>query len=144
MRMNSTSDDKHKMSESGLNEAEPPKIKLLIADDEQEFAATLLARLELRNFDVTTVASGTEAIAAVEEAMPDVMVLDLKMPDLDGLEVLAQLRKKYSDLKVIILTGHGSFEAGREGMELGAFDYLMKPVDLNKLIEVVRDAHRQG
>ena len=142
--MNSTSDDKHNMPESGLNEAEPPKIKLLIVDDEQEFAATLLARLELRNFDVTTVASGTEAIAAVEEAMPDVMVLDLKMPDLDGLEVLAQLRKKYSDLKVIILTGHGSFEAGREGMELGAFDYLMKPVDLNKLIEVVRDAHRQG
>lgn len=142
--MNSTSDDKHNMPGSGLNEPESKKIKLLIADDEQEFAATLLARLELRNFDVTTVASGTEAIAAVEEAMPDVMVLDLKMPDLDGLEVLAQLRKKYADLKVIILTGHGSFEAGRTGMELGAFDYLMKPVDLNKLIEVVRDAHRQG
>lgn len=120
------------------------KIRLLLADDEQEFAATLLARLELRNFEVTAVANGTEAIAAVEKEMPDVMVLDLKMPDLDGLEVLAQLRRKYSDLKVIILTGHGSFEAGREGMELGAFDYLMKPVDLNKLIEVVRDAHRQG
>jgi len=128
---------------SNMKGEQQERIRLLLADDEQEFAATLLARLELRNFEVTAVANGRDAIAAVEKEMPDVMVLDLKMPDLDGLEVLAQLRRKFSELKVIILTGHGSFEAGREGMELGAFDYLMKPVDLNKLIEVVRDAHRQ-
>lgn len=143
MRMNSKATDDNKPGLT-LNSEEQERIKLLIVDDEQEFAATLLARLELRNFEVTTVASGTEAIEAVEAAMPDVMVLDLKMPDLDGLEVLAQLRRKYAELKVIILTGHGSFEAGHEGMELGAIDYLMKPVDLNKLIEVVKAAHRQG
>lgn len=143
--MNSKSDDSYQEpAGSGRIEEKQEKIKLLIVDDEQEFAATLLARLKLRNFEVTTVANGRDAIAAVEEEMPDVMVLDLKMPDLDGLEVLAQLRRKYKHLKVIILTGHGSFEAGREGMELGAIDYLMKPVDLNKLIEVVNEAHRQG
>ncbi|WP_217909556.1 response regulator [Desulfosediminicola flagellatus] len=116
-------------------------IKLLIADDEQEFASTLVARLELRNFKVSMVTSGMEALEALEKDLPDVMLLDLKMPDLDGLEVLARLRVKYPKLQVIILTGHGSFEAGKEGMELGAYDYIMKPVDLSRLIEIVQAAY---
>lgn len=116
-------------------------IKLLIADDELEFASTLLTRLELRNFSVRMVNSGMDAIEAVLADPPDVLLLDLKMPDLDGLEVLARLRGDCPDLQVIILTGHGSFESGLEGMELGAYDYLMKPVDLAKLIEVVRAAY---
>lgn len=124
-----------------MTQEKSEKIKLLIADDELEFATTLVARLELRNFAVTMVNSGSDALEAVEADTPDVLLLDLKMPDLDGLEVLARLRKNYPDLKVIILTGHGSFEAGREGMELGAYDYIMKPVDLNRLIEVVRAAY---
>lgn len=115
-------------------------IKLLIADDEQEFAATLVARLEIRNFVVRMVHSGYDALEAIDDEEPDVLLLDLKMPDMDGLEVLARLREHHKDLKVIILTGHGSFEAGREGMELGAYDYLMKPIELGKLIEVVRSA----
>lgn len=117
------------------------KIKLLIADDEHEFASTLVARLEMRNFMVKMVNSGHDALEAVDEDKPDVLLLDLKMPDLDGLEVLARLRERHKDLKVIILTGHGSFEAGREGMELGAYDYLMKPIELGKLIDVVRSAY---
>lgn len=116
-------------------------IKLLIADDEQEFASTLVARLQLRNFKVSMVTSGIDALEALENDLPDVMLLDLKMPDLDGLEVLARLRVKYPKLQVIILTGHGSFEAGKEGMELGAYDYIMKPVDLNRLIEIVQAAY---
>lgn len=116
-------------------------IKLLIADDEQEFASTLVARLELRNFKVSMVTSGIDALEALEKDLPDVMLLDLKMPDLDGLEVLARLRVKYPKLQVIILTGHGSFEAGKEGMELGAYDYIMKPVDLSRLIEIVQAAY---
>lgn len=116
-------------------------IRILIADDEVEFASTLVARLELRKFQVRMVNSGGEALAEIEKDTPDVLLLDLKMPDLDGLEVLAKLRENYPHLKVIILTGHGSFEAGREGMELGAFDYIMKPVDLNRLIEIVKTAY---
>lgn len=124
-----------------MTQKKSEKIKLLIVDDEFDFASALVARLELRNFAVRMVTSGSDALDAVETETPDVLLLDLKMPDLDGLEVLAILRENNPDLKTIILTGHGSFEAGREGMELGAYDYIMKPVDLRKLIEVVRAAH---
>jgi DNA-binding response OmpR family regulator len=116
-------------------------IKVLIADDEYEFSSTLQTRLNLRNFLTTMVNSGEAALKAVEEEKPDVLLLDLKMPDLDGLEVLARLREADADIKVIILTGHGSFEVGREGMELGAFDYIMKPVDLNVLIAKIEEAY---
>jgi YesN/AraC family two-component response regulator len=84
--------------------------------------------------------SGKATLAAIDENQPDVLVLDLKMPDLDGLEVLASLQEKYPALAVIILTGHGSFEAGRRGMELGAYDYVMKPVDLSLLMEKIEGA----
>lgn len=117
------------------------KIKVLIADDEIEFASTLTTRLQMRKFDTTMVTTGQAAINAVSECCPDVLLLDMKMPDLDGLEVLAKLKDSYPDLKVIILTGHGSFGVGREGMELGAFDYLMKPVDLNLLMEKIKEAY---
>lgn len=117
------------------------KIKVLIADDEVEFSSTLQTRLNLRNFQATMVNSGEAALKAVEKEKPDVLLLDLKMPDLDGLEVLAKLKDEHEDIKVIILTGHGSFEVGREGMELGAFDYIMKPVDLKVLIAKIEEAH---
>ncbi len=115
-------------------------LKVLIADDEVEFASTIVARLNLRKFAATMVNSGKAALAAIEQDPPDVLLLDLKMPDLDGLEVLASLKQKYPNLAVIILTGHGSFEAGRQGMELGAYDYIMKPVDLNLLISKIEEA----
>ena len=115
-------------------------IRILVADDEVEFASTLVTRLQLRKFQARMVNSGIDALAAIDEEEPDILLLDLKMPDLDGLEVLAKLRESYPHLKVVILTGHGSFEAGREGMELGAFDYIMKPVDLNRLIAIVKSA----
>jgi DNA-binding NtrC family response regulator len=123
-----------------MTDNQSKQIKLLIADDELEFASTLVARLKLRNFQVAMVNTGQDALQAVDRDLPDLLLLDLKMPDLDGLEVLAMLREKHPDLKVIILTGHGSFEAGRDGMELGACDYLMKPIDLSRLIEAVNTA----
>ncbi len=123
-------------------ESNKDNIKVLIADDEVEFASTLVTRLELRNFKTVMVNSGEATLRAVQEEHPDVLLLDLKMPDLDGLEVLARLKDDYADVKVIILTGHGSFGVGREGMELGAFDYIMKPVDLNRLIEKIEEAYR--
>lgn len=115
-------------------------IKVLIADDEVEFASTLQTRLNLRKFKTMMTNSGKATLAALTEDQPDVLVLDLKMPDLDGLEVLARVKETYPAIQVIILTGHGSFEAGREGMELGAFDYIMKPVDLNLLISKIEEA----
>jgi DNA-binding NtrC family response regulator len=127
-----------------MTQMEQNNLKVLIADDEIEFASTLVARLKLRNFQATMVNSGKAALAAIEEEQPDVLILDLKMPDLDGLEVLASLKENYPDLAVIILTGHGSFEAGRQGMELGAYDYIMKPVDLNLLLVKIEDAYQAG
>lgn len=121
---------------------ETHNLRVLIADDEIEFAATLVARLKLRNFSATMVNSGKATLAAIEQQKPDVLVLDLKMPDLDGLEVLADLNRSNPKLAVIILTGHGSFEAGKQGMELGAYDYIMKPVNLNLLIEKIESAFR--
>ncbi len=118
-------------------------IKVLIADDEVEFASTLVTRLQLRSFDTNMVNSGGAALAAIQHSQPDVLLLDLKMPDIDGLEVLARLKHDYPHIKVIILTGHGSFEAGQEGMKLGAYDYVMKPVDLNRLIEKIEGAYKE-
>ncbi len=80
-------------------------LKILIADDEVEFASTIVARLKLRNFTATMANSGKEALAVIEHEPPDVLLLDLKMPDLDGLEVLASLKENYPNLAVIILTG---------------------------------------
>ncbi|PID45252.1 MAG: hypothetical protein CR981_00650 [Proteobacteria bacterium] len=115
-------------------------ISVLISDDEEEFASTLQTRLNLRKFKASMTNSGQEALEAINRDPPDVLVLDLKMPDLDGLEVLTRVKESHPDVQVIILTGHGSFEAGREGMERGAFDYLMKPVDLNQLITRIEEA----
>jgi len=120
------------------------QIRVLIADDEVEFTETLGTRLKLRGFETNTVSSGIAALKAIEEVPPDVLVLDLKMPDLNGLEVLAKVKENFPAIEVIILTGHGSFEAGKEGMEQGAFDYIMKPVDLSQLIGKIEEAYLKG
>lgn len=115
-------------------------IKIVIADDEVEFASTLATRLELRGYVTEIVNSGEETLDAVARQVPDLLLLDLKMPDLDGLEVLAKLRENHQELKVIILTGHGSFSSGNQGMALGAIDYIMKPVELNLLLGKITEA----
>lgn len=114
--------------------------RILIADDEVEFASTLATRLELRDYVTEIANSGEQTLEAVSRQVPDLLLLDLKMPDLDGLEVLAQLRENHKELKVIILTGHGSFNSGNQGMALGAFDYIMKPVELSLLLEKITEA----
>ena len=123
-----------------MTQIDRKNLRVLIADDEIEFASTIVTRLKLRSFAASMDNSGKDALAAIEQEQPDVLLLDLKMPDLDGLEVLASLKESYPGLAVIILTGHGSFEAGLKGMELGAYDYIMKPVDLNLLIAKIEDA----
>jgi DNA-binding response OmpR family regulator len=97
-------------------------------------------RLRRRRFEVTTAASGAEAIRAVRDHDFDAAVVDLKMEDMDGIELLKILRQMLPQLQVIMLTGHGSERAARDGLAFGAFDYLMKPVDLEVLVTRINTA----
>jgi len=122
------------------------RIRLLLVDDEKGFVSVLAKRFRRRNIEVTPTFSGAEAIKALRHLEFDVAVLDLKMEDMDGLEVLKIFRIMAPRLVVIMLTGHGSAEAARQGIELGAFDYLTKPCELDELLEKIKAAyqHRKG
>ena len=116
------------------------RIKLLLVDDEQAYVTILSKRLTRRDFDVTTAFSGIQGIQALRKQDFDVAVLDLKMEDMDGIEVLKIFKKMSPNLSVIMLTGHGSEQAAREGMEFWAFDYLMKPCELQELVATIKAA----
>jgi DNA-binding NtrC family response regulator len=116
------------------------KAKLLIIDDEVEFASTLCQRLRLRDFDTVDVHSGREGIAVLPDVRPDIVILDLKMADMNGLDVLEKIKAYDAAVEVIMLTGHGSVRSGVEAMEKGAFDYIIKPVDLKVLLEKINEA----
>ena len=118
-------------------------VKLLIIDDEVEFASTLCQRLQLRGFDATYVDSGTEGLAVLSKIQPDIVLLDLKMPDMNGLDVLEKIKQYNQSIEVFLLTGHGSADAGIVAMEKGAFDYIMKPVDLKELLEKINSAAKK-
>ncbi len=115
-------------------------IRLLLVDDEIGYLYVLSKRLNRRGFAVTTASSGSEAIRAMRNWDFDVAVVDLKMEDMDGIEVLKVLKRMEPSVKVIMLTGHGSERAAREGVEHGAFDYLIKPIELDALIGRIRAA----
>jgi DNA-binding response OmpR family regulator len=119
------------------------KMKVLVVDNETEFASTLAERLRLRKIKAESVYSGAEALAAIPRFLPDVIILDIQMPDMTGLEVLARVKAIDPTIEVILLTGHGSFEAGITGMELGAFDYIVKPVDLIQFMEKITEAYKK-
>jgi len=119
------------------------KMKVLVVDNEVEFASTLAERLRLRKIDAESVFFGEDALPAVARFQPDVIILDLDMPDMSGLEVLSQVKATDPSIEVILLTGHGSFDAGLTGMELGAFDYIIKPVDLAQLMEKITEAYEK-
>jgi len=114
--------------------------RLLLVDDEVGYLEVLAKRLIHRGFSVTTASSGEEAIRALRKWEFDLAVVDLKMEDMDGIEVLKVLKKMDPALQVIILTGHGSERAARDGIVHGAFDYLIKPIGLDPLIERIRAA----
>jgi DNA-binding NtrC family response regulator len=121
----------------------PKVIKLLLVDDEIGFVDVLSKRLAKRNMDVTAAYSGTEAIQRLRKQDFDVAVLDLKLEDMDGIEILRIFKKLVPDMPVIMLTGHGSEQAAREGVACGAFDYLTKPSDLKDLVEKIARAVRK-
>jgi len=126
------------MSEKEKGQDKP--IKLLIVDDEPGYVSVLAKRMAKRNIVAVTAPNGNEAIQTLRGIHFDCAVLDLKMEDMDGIEVLKIFKKMDPDMPVIMLTGHGSETAAREGIKFGAFDYLTKPCDLNDLIEIICNA----
>jgi DNA-binding NtrC family response regulator len=118
-------------------------IKVLLVDDEVGFADVLAKRLGKRGMAVTPVYTGTEAIQTIRKNDFHVAVLDLKMEDMDGIEVLKIFKKAYPEMAVIMLTGHGSEQAAKEGIKYGAFDYLTKPCELEDLVKKIHQATQQ-
>ena len=118
-------------------------IKVLLVDDEVGFADVLAKRLGKRGMAVTPVYTGTEAIQTIRKNDFHVAVLDLKMEDMDGIEVLNIFKKAYPEMAVIMLTGHGSEQAAKEGIKYGAFDYLTKPCELEDLVKKIHQATQQ-
>jgi DNA-binding NtrC family response regulator len=117
-------------------------IRMLLVDDEDDFRITLANRLKLRKIDITDAASGSEAIELVKQKPFDVAVIDVKMPGVDGIETLAEIKKIDPSIEVIMLTGHASIESGMESMKIGAYDYVMKPCDIDELLTKTADAYQ--
>lgn len=117
-------------------------IQVMLVDDEVEFLDTLIKRMRKRNVDIAGVKSGEEALIALDQNQVDVVILDVRMPGMDGIEVLREIKRRYPLIEVIMLTGHANIEVAVQGMELGAFDYLMKPMDIDELLYKVEDAHK--
>lgn len=118
-------------------------IRLLLVDDEKGYTDVLYNRFTKRGMQVTKTYSGTEAIRALRDQAFDVAVLDLKMEDMDGIEVLKVFKKLDPDMAVIMLTGHGSETAARQGLASGAYDYLTKPCELEDLLAKIREAYEK-
>jgi two-component system OmpR family response regulator len=115
-------------------------LRVLIVDDEEELVSALVERLNLRGFRAHGVTNGSAALAFLEAEACDVVLLDVKMPGLGGLEVIRRIKSDDPHMEVILLTGHGSVKSVEEGMALGAFDYLMKPVKIDNLVRILAAA----
>jgi len=119
-------------------------LKVLLVDDEVEFVSTLAERLSLRGIQTRTANDGEEAFRQITADPPQVVVLDVMMPGMGGLKVLERIKTDYPAMPVILLTGIGTTQDGMAGMRLGAFDYLMKPLQIEDLIERIGEAVKKG
>jgi DNA-binding NtrC family response regulator len=116
-------------------------VNLLLVDDEVPFVETMTKRLTKRELDVISAYTGNDALQTLEKHPKiEVVILDVKMPGMDGIETLKEIKKAYPITEVIMLTGHATVESAIDGMKLGAFDYLMKPCDIDHLISIVKEA----
>ena len=113
--------------------------RVLLVDDEEEFVSALAERLELRRFVVQLAFNGEQALGKLQDQEPDFVVLDLKMPGMDGMEVLRRVRKHHPRVAVVMLTGHGSEKDRDEALRLGACAYLQKPVQIDELVRLIKD-----
>ena len=118
-------------------------IKVLIVDDEHDFRETMVKRLEKRKFLIHGAEDGIIALELIERQPFDVVVLDVMMPKMDGIETLREIKKNKPLIEVIMLTGHASLESGIEGMKLGAFDYIMKPANIEDLVKKIYQAYEK-
>jgi DNA-binding NtrC family response regulator len=117
--------------------------KVLLVDDEKDFVEMLSLRLQEVGQHVTPAYSGKECLEMLEKQNIDVVILDIKMPGMDGMETLREIQKKFPLVEVIMLTGHGTIETAVEGMKLGAYDYLLKPADFDDLMEKLEGARKR-
>ena len=124
----------------GRDKGQSRQIKVLLVDDEEGYVNVLAKRMTKRQVEVSIALSGSEAIQTLRKKDFDVAVVDLKMEDIDGIEVLKIFKKMDPELPVVMLTGHGSEKAARDGLALGAFDYLTKPCDLEDLLATISKA----
>ncbi len=115
--------------------------KILLVDDEKEFVQTLAERLQMRNMGAAVVYDGPSALELICSDVPEIMIIDLKMPGMDGIGVLKQVKKTRPEIEVIVLTGHGSEQDKQTCMEMGAFAYMQKPVDINLLSDSLAKAY---
>jgi DNA-binding response OmpR family regulator len=120
------------------------RIRVLVVDDEPDFLKLIQRRLGKRNVDVFVAGGGQEALDFLSSNGVDVVILDVKMPGLNGIEVLKEIRKRFRGVEVIMLTGHGSMQTGIEGISHGAYDYILKPFSIDDLLERIREAHEHG
>ncbi len=119
------------------------KMRVLLVDDETEFVSALAERLNLRGFDAQTATSGEEALGKVKASPPDVVLLDMLMPGMNGLEVLKRIKRDHPRVQVILLTGRGSWD-GIQGVREGAYDCLMKPIQIEELMQIMTSAVEGG
>jgi DNA-binding NtrC family response regulator len=117
--------------------------KVLLVDDETDFLDTLTKRLRKRGLDVNGVGTGEDALVYLENAPVDVVVLDVKMPGMGGTQTLLEIKRRYPLVEVIMLTGHADMQSAIHGLEMGAFDYLMKPMDIDDIMYKLQDANKR-
>ncbi len=117
------------------------EFKVLIVDDEDDFRETIVKRLKSRKIVAEGAEDGKKALELINNNVFDVIVLDVKMPGMDGIETLRHIKAKNPQIEVIMLTGHASVDFGITGMQLGAFDYVMKPAPLHDLLDKIRQAY---
>jgi two-component system, OmpR family, response regulator len=125
---------------SGKGERTMNKLNILLVDDEVEFITSLAERLALRGFNTLTATDGPGALELIKKQSFQAVVLDVMMPGMDGLETLQEIKKIDESLEVILLTGHASVQVALQGIQAGAFDYLVKPVDVDELAFRLQDA----
>jgi DNA-binding NtrC family response regulator len=119
------------------------KFSVLIVDDEEDFVETIVKRLRSKGLEAEGVHRGLEALELLEDTDFDVCVLDVRMPGMDGIETLREMKKKKPSMEVIMLTGHGSVESGIQGLQLGAYNYVMKPVPFPDLLQQIQQAYER-
>ncbi|MBM9537000.1 response regulator [Desulfobulbus alkaliphilus] len=118
-------------------------LRVLIVDDEDDLRETMVKRLKARKIIAEGANSGPQALKILEDKSFDVIVLDVKMPEMDGIETLRRIKDMKPEIEVIVLTGHASVEFGTKGMQLGAFDFMMKPAPLSELLDTIEQAYNK-